>query len=261
MRVVVLAVVLAGCGRLSFDELVAGDGSAQKMDAALTTYRDVVMQDSPAAYWRFAAAAPAHDELGNADLTFMGTCPTTTGALTGDTDTAMQFDGTTCYATTSSAPDAPNKSPFSAEMWVRDSLTTTYQIYYMNETRIGNGPMDGYAVLINDTTGVYLERIVNQNGQVTNPVAITPNQWTHIVATYDGANVAMFIDGVQVGPAKTAPEIMPAVSVPASIGSIYDGFTKLHGDLDEVAIYDHALSPERIAKHHSIGVDGPSVGN
>lgn len=262
MRVVVVVLVLAGCGRLRFDDVsVTGDGSAQQGDGRLTTYRDIVMDDAPVAYWRFNAASPGHDEVGAFDATFIGTCVPSAGALAGDTDNAMRFDGSTCYATISNAPAFPSKAPFSVEMWVRDTRTDTYQVYFMYETRIGNGPLDGYSVLINDTNGVYVERIVNQAGQVTNDAPITANQWLHIVATYDGANIAMYFDGAQIGPSKSAPDTMAIYAAPGSIGAIYDGASKLNGDLDELAIYDHALTPGQIAKHHDIGINGPTAGN
>jgi hypothetical protein len=254
--------VIAGCGRLGFDPLpAAGDGSSSDGDG-LTTYRDVVVQDGPIVYWRLGQIAGiANDEMGNFFASFQGACTPTTGPLRDDLDTALHFDGASCFAIIPSGLEFPGNAPFSVEMWVRDELVNQYQMYFIKETRSGGNPMDGYALLINDTTGVYLERIVNQTGQVTDPMPIPANQWVHIVATYDGVVVAMYFNGAQVGPSKTAPEVMPAVPMESSIAAFPAGNTFLRGDLDEIAIYDHALSSERIAKHHDIAINGPISGN
>jgi hypothetical protein len=252
-------VFVVGCGRLGFDSDATGDGggSSDPDARAFTTYRDIVMDDAPLAYWRLGETAGiGHDETSRFDAMFMGTCNPIVGPLLGDDDMALHFDGSSCFAVIASGLEFLGNAPFSIEVWIRDERTDIYQMYFIKETRIGGNPDNGYALLINPS-GAYLERIVNQAGQVTNPTAITVNQWVHIVTTYDGAVMSMFYDGVQVGPSKTAPAIMPAVPMTAAIGGFPAGNTFLQGDMDELAIYDHALSPAQIAKHHLIGVDGP----
>ncbi|HUS28976.1 MAG TPA: LamG domain-containing protein [Kofleriaceae bacterium] len=255
MRGALVAVgIVAGCGRLGFDAGSTPDARA------VTTYRDAVLDDHPTAYWRLGTPAPGRDEMGQFDATFKGTCAAVQGPLNADADTALHFNGSSCFAVIPSGLEFPNRAPFTVEAWIRDERVDSYQIYFIKETRMGNGPLDGYALLIN-SNGVYLERIVNTGGQVTNPTPIAANQWIHVVGTYDGAVVRLYFDGVQVGPAKTAPDTMPAVPMESSIGAYPAGNTFLQGDMDELAIYDYALSPQQIVKHHDIGINGPLVAN
>ena len=76
-------------------------------------------------------------------------------------------------------------------------------------------------------------------------------EWTHIAATYNGARLVTFIDGVRAGSmavsgatcANDEPLAVGAKNAPAKgiLEAFYDG------RLDEVRIYRKALSPERIA--------------
>lgn len=78
----------------------------------------------------------------------------------------------------------------------------------------------------------------------------------HVVGTYDGANVRIFVNGVLRGTtAATGPISYASI---ASLGlafgndpSLTDG--NLQGTLDEVAIYSQALSATRIAYHFRQG--------
>jgi hypothetical protein len=83
--------------------------------------------------------------------------------------------------------------------------------------------------------------------------ALTDGRPHHVVATFDSFTglKAIFIDGV-LRSAHTYPVgslIMSGGPAPATIGSL-DGRENFHGVIDEVALYDFALTAEEIA-HHS----------
>lgn len=75
--------------------------------------------------------------------------------------------------------------------------------------------------------------------------------WVHLVGTYDGAKWNLYRNGTQI--ASTAAPV-GAVSVPNgdwAIGSSGNGWAEpFQGQIDEVAIYDRALTPAQVQAHY-----------
>jgi Concanavalin A-like lectin/glucanases superfamily len=71
------------------------------------------------------------------------------------------------------------------------------------------------------------------------------NTWSHLAATYDGAALRLYVNGVQVG-SRTMTGAMLTSSSPLRIGgnSIWGEF--FQGRLDEIRIYSRALSATEI---------------
>ena len=257
---VVAFTLVAACGRFGFSE------QSDTTDAAIDTvtghaYRAAVIADSPLGYWRLADEGTiAHDEIGQFDGTIIGTCVTTAGALTGDPDRAMVFDGTSCMISLGDHFAFPGSAPFSIEAWYTSVAGgDAFRHIFTREDR-STGPIDGYALALDDnggTPGIFAERVVATAGIATMRV-VPAAGFSHGVAVYDGGTLALYIDGVEV---FTAPDARP-MTVFAAV--VYIGAAPdiprnnyFHGTLDEIAIYDHALSPERIHLHYQLGLSGP----
>jgi len=257
----VVAVLVGGC-RIGFDEVAAGGGDAGA-DGNDLTYRAAVLADSPVAYWRLDDTdtdTTARDETGHVDGTYVGGCQRgVAGALAGDTDPAAQFDGSTCQITLGNNFNFAGNAPFSVELWVDVAASTAYEHYFTYETRTGpasGAPIDGYALFRdNGPTGVMVERAVDGSGLKTTPVTIAADRWSYLVLVYTGTQQQLYVDGTL---AETLDDARPlsAVSTVALIGAHSQG-AFLSGDLDEVAVYDAVLPPDRIALHHELGRNGP----
>ncbi|QDV33082.1 LamG-like jellyroll fold domain-containing protein [Tautonia plasticadhaerens] len=73
-------------------------------------------------------------------------------------------------------------------------------------------------------------------------------RWCHVVLVREGTRVLVYLDG------ETEPEIdaelpvtRPPVGNSLNFGGRTDGFAGLEGKLDEVVVYDRAISPEEVA--------------
>jgi hypothetical protein len=253
-----IAVVLSsGCGRIQFDPLEAG-----VPDADLFTYREAVLEDAPIAYWRLGDLAAASDETGGLIGTYTGGCTTATGALAGDPDGAVHFDGVSCRIDFPGELDFAGRAPFSVELWASLDELGGIQPYIMNEVRVSNLPQDGFAMLEGQAMEkTYFERCAVAANRVTQPFASTIGVYTHLVGTYDGTNLALYANAQPVGAATMNAAGVMASTATATVvlGSFPNiGTTQyLHGTLDEVAVYDHVLPLDRIALHHAIGSLGP----
>jgi len=87
--------------------------------------------------------------------------------------------------------------------------------------------------------------------------------WIHLAATYDGTTWRMFRNGAQV-----ASQAGPIGALPTgnngdwAVGSVGNGWAQNYtGEVDEVAIYNTALSAERIAAHYAAAKNPPVTGS
>jgi hypothetical protein len=264
----VIAVAACACGRYGFvDDRAdaahgdsAGDvgdvGDVGHGDTALT-YRDAVLADLPSAYWRLGdLATTARDEIGNNDGTYAGNCARgIAGAIAGDSDPAVGFDGTSCMVTLPNAFGFTGTQPFSIEAWVAPSASgVQFQHVFTRETRTA-GPDDGYALLRATAVGIYLERVVATTASDSSVAVVANGAYAHVVAVYDGAANRLYVDGAEVGAPQPDAGALATISVAALIGASSQG-NFFAGAIDEVAVYGHALSLARVALHHQLGTVG-----
>lgn len=81
-----------------------------------------------------------------------------------------------------------------------------------------------------------------------------PGAWQHVVGTYDGTTGRLWVDGVEVASGSfTAPE--PA-NLPVNIGAYFGGGFGWAGAIDEVQIYDRALSVTEVVALYEAGSAG-----
>jgi Concanavalin A-like lectin/glucanases superfamily len=80
-------------------------------------------------------------------------------------------------------------------------------------------------------------------------VAFLPNQWNHLVLTYDGGRLREYING-QLAAESPGSERPAGVGVPMTVGGWMTGFN-FHGAMDELRLYRRALSAEEIRELHA----------
>ena len=83
-------------------------------------------------------------------------------------------------------------------------------------------------------------------------------RWHHVVGTYDGDTMRIYVDGELAGQSQ---EQRGAIRYPArtfyEIGAYHDSneYYRLKGAIHEVRVYDAALSADEIARHYAAAVD------
>ena len=177
--------------------------------------------------------------------------PTSIGFAAGKVGPAFRFVGTNSFVR------IPNQPAFSAitnvtlECWVwndplrpfRRLLTLTPDWVRLALDESGR-PMFAVA-------GVVGGQVINARGD--NPV--TGNAWHHIVGTFDGQSVRLYLDGtlvaVQNAPSNTANN--------GAAPEVYISFLQageVAGFIDEAAVYSRALTPAEVASHFTAGSAG-----
>ena len=86
--------------------------------------------------------------------------------------------------------------------------------------------------------------------------ALTTNTWIHVAAVYDGSQMRLYQDGVEVGSTGNTGTIDQNAAVSAWIGQNPDGNRPFDGLIDDVQIHSRALSAAEIAALASGGGSG-----
>jgi len=73
------------------------------------------------------------------------------------------------------------------------------------------------------------------------------NTWYHAAATYDGSNMRLFLNGVQVGSVAKSGPLSSGPNVAVNIGRSPEGSNYLSGAIDDVRIYSSALTSAEVA--------------
>jgi len=171
------------------------------------------------------------------------------GALAGDPDTAVSFYGSTGYATF----PAPSifASDFTLECWFKTtSLIATEQV----PLALYAATTSGYKVFleINSPGNVAID--FGGGDSVLSPAGVVAvNSLYYLVGTYVYATrtLALYLNGVQVG--SGAPH-GPLLAAPLSGFMGQQGSPSawyFSGTVDEVAIYNRALSAADVARHYA----------
>jgi Concanavalin A-like lectin/glucanases superfamily len=224
------------------------DAGADAADA-LPGYREVVMRDRPIGYWRLGddGGAVAADESGHSASLVVGPGVTwgASGALRGDRDTAIHLDGTAVLVA-GPAFDFSDNRAFSLEAWISPEtvdLTALNYVFQAEVFPLDGGPREGEGIYFNQDQGIHFFRL-SPGGEVHAHTPIVPatTRYTHLLASYDGTTLSLFVSGVPVDARQDRGVRFEKASM--TVGGAFTGF------LDEVAIYDHALGSDRAAAHY-----------
>lgn len=226
-----------------------------RVRAQLQDYRRTVLNDSPVAYWRLgeSSGTRAYDESGNARHgTYAGGVTLgEAGALTGDVDTAAEFNGSTGYVT---VPDAAalrfGTADFSLEFWFRRAAGIAASEFFL--AKPGTGVATSWDCDLTDA-GAIRSRV----GSVTIESAggLDDGATHHVVISVDrGGNGQIYVDGAAsgspqaVGTGDNLNNGEPIQIARRVLGSYFAG------RIDEVALYTTALSAARILVHYNAGL-------
>lgn len=213
-------------------------------------YRDAVLADGPMSYWRLGeqAGITAVDELGGHPGGYVGG-PTlgAGGALAGDSNTAVVLDGAS-QSISVAGPSAfrfSGTTPFSAEVWFRHAADGTYRRVLSAENALGQG----WQIYSESASWGFVRSGAAGAAEVSDGTPAGPG-WVHAVATYDGATMRLYENGVEIPFPVSSSQALPADST-FYLGR-YGGadVSRLNGSIDEVAIYDRALTAAQVAAHY-----------
>ena len=189
-----------------------------------------------------------------ADLSGNGNTGTIQGATwstAGKYGSALQFDGASTWVTINDSPSLDLTSGMTLEAWVNpSSLTGSWRTVLLKE-QAGAMIYALYAETDTDQPSghVYTSAEYDTRG----PGLLPTGAWTHLAATYDGATLSIFVNGVLASSKTVGNNILTSGGVLRIGGnSIWGEY--FDGLIDEVRVYNRPLSASEIQADMSAGI-------
>ena len=226
----------------------------------VASYRSAVLGDGPLSYWRLgeATGTTAGDSAGsNTGALRGGVTLGAPGALAGDADPSMTFDGTTGYVSVANSASLNPTGDLTVEAWAKPGLLDSKTRAVVHKGGTAGYPSYQYRLGLASSNfwrgTVY---VGSTNFTVTSPSQAKPLEWTHLAMTRSGSTLRLYLNGTAVatatatGPLNTSSGIL-AIGRTGAVSVDY-----FKGSIDEVALYPSALSATAIAAHYRIGTGG-----
>jgi Concanavalin A-like lectin/glucanases superfamily len=239
-------------------------GAAPTAGSVNNAYPDVVLADAPLRYYRMgeASGTTAFDSSGNGVHATYNGGPTlgATGAISGDTaDKAVTFAAASSqYAAETSTAGLPTGAGnVSLECWLKFAANPAATQFLLD---LGDrNTATHHLVLALLTTGA----VQLSNGTATaNSGVLTTGAYHHLVGTYDGTNIRLYVDGALVAGPTAATNALSytgnALTLASQSGATPGAF--FSGQLDECAVYGSALASGRVTAHFNAGNAGTGMG-
>jgi peptidoglycan/xylan/chitin deacetylase (PgdA/CDA1 family) len=185
----------------------------------------------------------AHDSSGNGiDGAIAGPVYTQDGAVGAY---ALTFDGVDDRVACGYDPFL-KPSTISVSFWMKHVVDTSSSYGGILQGAYGNGYNNGFRIL-----DFQNKPLIQINFGDASPLwvlgsSLTQNEWSHIVFTYDHETIDLYQNGVLV---TSVPETKD-INWAATGSNLYIGFSQWYfqGGVDEVRVFDTALTPDQIAQ-------------
>ena len=238
-----------------------------------TPYLANVMADGPAAYWRLAATPGAEVLYGRNLSMFESNPPSYTagvdGALLGDSDKAVDFNGSSGYASMGDGSGTLRiTGDVSIEAWVLMDAPPAAGSYALIASR-GGGAVEtepgntDWGIGISNVGGSIYLAAFHESGAGVDTTALDVTRtvptgtWQHVavVRNAQAKSYTFYLNGVAATPVgySTNPTGGDATSAAVNIGREHTGLYYFNGKIDELAIYRYGLGAQRVAAHYSAG--------
>lgn len=220
-------------------------------------YDGIVAASGPMDYWPLneTAGLVAIDAVNTNNATYhlnylLGVAGPLTNTL------GVQFDSSA--GTFALAPYSPALNPtvWTVEAWLNSSvaLTGTTLTCALSCGQFASTGRSGW-LIYQSATGWNLRTYIGvgtgTGANVTGATIPSVGSWQHVVATWDGTNANLYVNGVLdgTGGSTTTPKYQPGLSGGFCIGARADNSFAWNGVASEVAYYNRVLAPTEIQAH------------
>jgi fibronectin type 3 domain-containing protein len=184
-----------------------------------------------------------------------GTVSNATWSSSGMYGKALQFNGTNSTVTIPNSSSLQLSSGLTLEAWVnpstvnnnwRDVIYKANDNFYLEATSTNSSRPDGGLI----GSGTYADAYGS--------TALLTNTWSYLAETYDGSAVRLYVNGTLVATTAHSGAISTSTN-PLQIGgdSLYGQY--FAGLIDEVRIYNSALTAAQIQADEATPVDAPTA--
>ncbi|MDH5692026.1 MAG: LamG domain-containing protein, partial [Gammaproteobacteria bacterium] len=161
----------------------------------------------------------------------------------GISGSALSFGGGADRVVVADAPSLDVSTAMSLAVWIRP--TQVYTQYVIKKAR--PNATDGFELSLSSGGIPFIRFNQASSGNSyrvdgTTPYPSDGQTWMHIAATFDGSVIRLFVNGVEEGSLSAPGMVIGQNNLPFSIGAQDDGAFPFTGTLDEVYLYDYAIT-------------------
>lgn len=179
--------------------------------------------------------------------------------ITGKFNNGLQFDGIDDLATISNSEDLNNLSAFTYTAWIYPTgfggggygRIISKESSLLNEAHfLVNGPSGNtFGIGINNTAGSNFGTLAGYN-------SISLNAWQHVAVTYDDSGdrkVRLYLNGNETSyqTQNAVTGTMKITDNPFILGNRISGVASFSGIIDNIKIYNYALTPQEIQDEYN----------
>lgn len=215
-------------------------------------------------YWKFddGSGSTAADSSGNGNTGTLVNTPTwTTGQIGGGiglVNASAQYVNLSNPATY----DLTSTGQMTISAWVKSGssiINSTLGIVKRGATNSVGAP-DQYALTSSNTRWRFMAGNGTTYAEMFGPSGgLVADTWYHLTGVIDAVNISLYINGVSAATPVARPAGSPPVAVSTFIGTMMAGSNTWDGTIDEVRIYNRALSADEISRLYRLttptGVD------
>jgi hypothetical protein len=177
------------------------------------------------------------------------------GVVAAGTDYSSDYQANGDWTRLPFKQELNSSSPFTIEFWAKPTISDNDSAPV--DSRIGGGVRSGWA---------FFQRADGWNFRMYNGIGDqmgfnltggpgTLNEWSHVVATWDGVVAKLYINGEFIDAPNDndgqSATYSPSTTATLTIGALGDNSSFFNGAVDEVAFYGSALSAAKIAAHYT----------
>lgn len=231
-------------------------------------YVQNVATDDIAHLWRLGeASGNSVDLVGGSDLVLAGRMTRgQNGAISGDADKSIAFNTSTIASQNNgnaySTVREQGADTFTVESWIKTTTTSGGKIIGFGSAQTGNSGSYDRQVYMSNSGQIYFGVYPGTVRAINTTQSYRDGQWHHVVATLGADGMKLYVDGD-----------LKAQRADTTTGQGYQGYWRVgndnlggwpdapssvqfEGTIDEVAVYNSALSAERVSSHYSVGTTG-----
>jgi hypothetical protein len=263
----------------SSPSLVAATSRPVDLSSAFSgppSYRSVVLAQQPLAYWRLGETSTkqrAADSTGNGRSGRYTSCVQlqAKGAIVGSANTAGLFPHSNCYMRYT--PSSSYTGAYTAEAWIKPEGSTAREFRTFLDSRAPDGAQSGEFGFDLKLVGTQFSGIRAFSADIGDgsewlysglvPFSYVTGRWYFVAATVGAKYLSIYVNGALLAKKQLAPggpALLMDQSHPLVVGDnpryeppgSTDG--SFAGAIDEVALFDHALSGQQVLAQYAAGL-------
>lgn len=192
------------------------------------------------------------------DLSGLGNNGTVTGPLfvAGRIGNGADFDGVNDYIQVPDHASLKPKKEITVEFWMRPAAGEVPP----TADRVLCHKLNSFRAKQVNSGMEFIVTIGGSNKQVTVSSGLAASTWAHIIGTYDGANVKLYLDGVEKAALAATGDLNTNTNA-LFIGASSAAAEFYKGTLDEFRVYRRALTADEVKKRYDDTKNGTRPAN